>query len=560
QHASDLHALAQVASLPSVDDRLLEEVAARCSPPGGRNSASLGELARWAEERLKLARLGIAVAEDWVVVADASRLLTGCETAERELAALQAPSADELIRRYADPNDGWWRLDDLHRGLELRFDACRSGIVEHLGQPAVAALWKWSRQLAQQFADAFERSGGYAAPADVIPHHRFWSELVETGDLGETAILYVDALRLDLAEKLIGLLSQPGRTVTRRLALGSLPSKTPVGMASLLPRRGQSLVVLAKREKLRAEIGGRDVSDRPDRVAHLRQAVANLEVGELKQITESQLRAWAIARRPVLLTTLDIDNSGEIAATVAPKLFEDLIADLARWVTVLHRAGYRRVAIGTDHGFLLVPEGVSLGDVPAPQKASDVAISTRYAVGPLQTPNGCLGFDASALGYGGTARVVVPKGLTAFSVAGPRHRFIHGGLSPQECLLRFVISTQAGPPKAPVQVRLAPVPNVASLILYLQAEVTSSHGSAQARRVRVEARHGSRVVGRSDIVVYKPELELGPAEAYPRIKVTLTEPVPAVDLILLDEDSGDELDSQLGVPNVMRREADEDLL
>ena len=103
---------------------------------------------------------------------------------------------------------------------------------------------------------------------------------------------------------------------------------------------------------------------------------------------------------------------------------------------------------------------------------------------------------------------MLPKGLTAFSVGGPRHRFIHGGLSPQECVLRFVVSELAGPPRAPVQVRLSRIANVSGRILFAPVEVTPPAGPAAARRVRLEARSGDRVIGKSDTVVYKPASEL----------------------------------------------------
>jgi hypothetical protein len=416
--------------------------------------------------------------------------------------------------------------------------------------------------LAAAFAEAFEGTGQYAAGSpEVLSHHRFWSELVETGDIGETAVLFVDALRLDLAESLVGRLQQPGREVTMPLALAALPSKTPVGMAALLPRGGSSLVVLARNGKLRAEIGGRDVSDPDGRTEQLRQCVPNVEVGELKAVSETQLAQWAAARHPVVLMTRDIDDSGEIAATVSPTLFEEMVADLARWVTVLHRAGYRRVVIGTDHGFLLVPAGASFEEERGPGNSGDTTFSTRYAVGPLSGGGSCLAFAPAALGRGGTAAVVLPKGLVAFSTAGPRHKFVHGGLSPQECLLRFVTSTLAGPPRAPVQVRLSRPANIASLILFLDVEVTTPAGPAQARRVRVEARSGERCVGQSAPWTYRPQSELAAGEAYLRLKLVLTEaPPPAVDLLLIDEDSGEVLDTQAGVPNVMRRAEEDDIL
>ncbi|MBI1916470.1 MAG: PglZ domain-containing protein [Planctomycetes bacterium] len=292
QHATNLRALTTVASLPSVDDRLLEEAIARCQAAPAGSAGVWSELRDWADERLKLERWGAVIASDWEVVGRAARLLLRCQAAEEDLNSLPGNvEPDALIRRYSDHDSGWWQLDDLHRGLELRFADCRAGVVEHLGKPAVAALWKWCRRLALAFADAFERAGSYMpANPDVLPHGRFWSELVETGDLGETAVLLVDALRIDLAENLIARLQQQGRQVSSRLALASLPSKTPVGMASLLPRGGSPLVVLVKNGKLRSEIDGLDVSDPDGRKDQLQRHISNVAVAELKKIPELQLK------------------------------------------------------------------------------------------------------------------------------------------------------------------------------------------------------------------------------------------------------------------------------
>lgn len=564
QHATQLRALTTVASLPSVDDRLLEEAVARCRTASMATAPSVwAELCDWAAERLKPARSGAAARDEWLVVASAARLLLACQTAEQQLTALPtAPAPEALIRHYSDRETGWWRLDDLHRGLELRFTGCRADLVECLGKPAVAALWQWTRRLAAAFATAFEHTGQYApGSSEILPHQRFWSEMVETGAISETAVLFVDALRLDLAENLVARLhQQPGREVTSRLALAALPSKTPVGMAALLPRAGSPFMVLARNGKLRAEIGGRDVSNPDGRTEQLRQCVPNVEVGELKAVSEAQLAHWAALRHPLVLMTRDIDHSGEIAAGVSPNLFEEMVGDLARWVTVLHRAGYRRVVIGTDHGFLLVPAEASFDELSGPGNSADTTFSTRYAVGPLRGGGPCLALTPAALGRVGSAAVVLPRGLAAFRTAGPRHKFVHGGLSPQECVLRFVTSTLTGPPRAPVTVRLARPANIPSLILFLHVEVTTPTGPAQARRVRVDARSGERLVGQSTPLTYRPQSEMAADETYPRLKLVLTESSPVVDLLLLDEDSGEVLDRQAGIPNVMRRAEEDDLL
>jgi hypothetical protein len=237
-----------------------------------------------------------------------------------------------------------------------------------------------------------------------------------------------------------------------------------------------------------------------------------------------------------------------------------MVGDLARRVTVLHRAGYRRVVIGTDHGFLLIPSGVELPQRPSPGSGGETTSSTRYAVGPIWAEEDCVVFRPSQMGRTGSSNVVLPKGLTAFSVGGPRHRFVHGGLSPQECVLRFTVSEVAGPPKAPVQIRLPRIANVSSMILFIPVEVITPAGPASPRRVRIEARSGDQLIARSNAVVYKPESELAQGETHPKVEVRLTRNVARIDFILLDEDSGDVLDQQSGVPNVIRREEEEDLL
>jgi hypothetical protein len=562
QQATELRALAGVMSISSVDDRLLEEVAARCQGIAVLDSTTvLNEIGAWAEERLKLNKLGIEVAEDWLIISNATRLIKRCRAAVKELAELLTPNVDTLVAFYADPEQGWWRLDDLHRGLELRFGRCRHDVVSGIGKPAVKAYWAWAQQLASRFAAAFEASAQYVCRTPgTIPHTRFWSELVDTGNLGETAVLFVDALRIDLAESLRARLDQPNRTVYTRLALASLPSKTPVGMASLLPRADSDLIVLSKNGKLRSDISGKDVSAPAGRIDHLRSHIANIEVGELKAVSEDQLRQWASNRMPVALMTRDIDDSGEIAASVAPELFEEMVADLARSVTVLHRAGYRRVVIGTDHGFLLIPADIELPVRPSPGSGGEMTSSTRYSVGPNSADADCIGFQPSQMGRTGTSNVVLPKGLTAFGVGGPRHRFVHGGLSPQECVLRFVVSELAGPQRIPVRVRLSQIANVSSMVLFVPVEVTTPSGPAAPRRISIEARAGNRPIGRSEPVVYKPESELVANETYPKIKVLLTQNPPQVNFVLIDEDSGDILDELNGVQNVMRREDEDDLI
>jgi len=98
------------------------------------------------------------------------------------------------------------------------------------------------------------------------------------------------------------------------------------------------------------------------------------------------------------------------------------------------------------------------------------------------------------------------------------------------------------------------------MILFIPVEVITPVGPASPRRVRIEARSGSLPIGRSNTVIYKPESELLMNETYPKIELRLTKNVAQVGFVLLDEDSGDVLDEQFGVPNVIRRQDEDDLI
>ena len=107
QHATDMRALAGVMSVPSVDDRLLDDVAARCQGIAVPESTTLlNEIGAWAEERLKLNKLGMEVGEDWLVISNATRLIKRCRAAERDLAELLTPNVDTLVGFLRRPGGG----------------------------------------------------------------------------------------------------------------------------------------------------------------------------------------------------------------------------------------------------------------------------------------------------------------------------------------------------------------------------------------------------------------------------------------------------------------------
>jgi hypothetical protein len=122
----------------------------------------------------------------------------------------------------------------------------------------------------------------------------------------------------------------------------------------------------------------------------------------------------------------NIDNDGHnMGLRLAGQLATEVVR-IAEYATALNAAGWPRVRIVTDHGWLLMPggfEGVRLPPSAVIAKGSRAAILQEHAAAELAFVP--WHWDKSV-------RIAVPPGAEAFRAG---EVYSHGGLSPQECVI-----------------------------------------------------------------------------------------------------------------------------
>ncbi|HET7476202.1 MAG TPA: BREX-1 system phosphatase PglZ type B [Dermatophilaceae bacterium] len=257
----------------------------------------------------------------------------------------------------------------------------------------------------------------------------------QTGlDIGaETAVVYVDALRVDLAARVARRLSPLVAAVETRLA--AFPSLTPTGQPAVAP--------------IAVTTGGGTAFDAADdqgrslKGAVLRSALASANVQFLEwdaaEVGDPSGKAWT--------QTNSIDSLGHSHGHALADLVDQQLDLVAERVRALLDAGWRKVVIVTDHGFLLPGRPAQKVNLPLQVTEGDAARKPRVAR--LKAAAARPDFPILRWTWDSSVDMVSAPGAAAFEAG---RLYEHGGLSLQECVIPVVTVTRGDTGIAPVQI------------------------------------------------------------------------------------------------------------
>ncbi len=308
-------------------------------------------------------------------------------------------------------------------------------------------------------------------------------------DPSPTALVFLDACRLDLGWRLAQILNQgePAQRATVITAVAPVPSITPLGMSFALPVKRESLHVgLAEDGKsFRVTIDGfdGDLKWADQRRKWLKQNFDVKDWLEIEQVFDGEsLKKVGRGRRLIAVHGDELDShDGQLKITGA----DDHLRRYAQAIRKLRDAGYSRVIVLSDHGFFHwqpdddeIVDDAPAGNVLWKHRRAMVGHNLSHATAVhMQIPQSDL-------------EVVVPRSTSAFRTYGALG-FFHGGATLQEMIVPVVVATW--PMKArKVNVVLKPVGHVTSEAprVQVQAAATGQLFNADvnllARRVLVK--------------------------------------------------------------------------
>lgn len=333
--------------------------------------------------------------------------------AEVTKAALVAGTVADLQAGYAHSG---WRADDAMLAALAYVD--KPPDVEAVTAAIRATYLPWLEESArylQQQVDGSSYPGGTIASVKPFA--------VAKGD----CVLFVDGLRFDCARRLSASLELRGYQVMETMTWAALPSVTATGKAAVSPVR----------DKIRGTDDGDDfepcVANTGQSLKggyHLKKLLTDNHWTLLDRTEngDGQGHAWCEFG--------DIDSEGHTRGWKLAKHLDSLLTEVVERIATLLEAGWHRVKVVTDHGWLLMP-----GKLPTIPLSNDLTDNQWGRCAALK-PGAASRERLYPWFWNPSQQFALADGVSCY---GKSVDYNHGGLSLQECLTLELTVTPGGP-------------------------------------------------------------------------------------------------------------------
>jgi len=325
--------------------------------------------------------------------------------------ATEAPLAGASVSAVADAYTTWgWQADaavlDALAAVETSEDVAAL-------KAAIVPLYRpWLEAAATAFQQAVlgNPTQNYAAKSLEAP-------------LPGTCILFSDALRFDAAQRLVAALERRGFDCQIRWGLAALPPVTPTAKPAVLP------------------VADKVSGDAPGLTPIVKASGAPLNVLNLHKLLQEagyQVLAGVETGDPTGVAWTEIGAIDQYGHGHGCKVAVHLGAELRSMegrIAELLEAGWQRIVVVTDHGWLVMPGGLPRVELPQHltlERKGRCAVIKEGA----QTDQATVPWH-----WNHDVRIALAPGIACYE-AGKEYE--HGGLSPQECVVPVITVTVGG--------------------------------------------------------------------------------------------------------------------
>lgn len=422
---------------------------------------------------------------------------------EAELAKLSSTTnSRDIVKRYVAEN-GWHRLDLLHRRLEARVARMEEEPETEKSINLIRAkVESVLRALAERFGQALERDKWLVA--DTLHQTKIWATKVAPL-AGKVAVFHVDAMRFEMGADLAGQLPE-AKDLKVEAAIGVLPSITPLGMAALLPGAAESYSVVELSGKLGARVGGQVLTDAKARMDHLKARMpdaTDITLERLLQESPSKVQQKLGKARVIVVRSQEIDALGEKNELLARNVMDTVIGNLARAIRRLGGFGFEHFVLTADHGHQFSARKEDDMKLEAPSGGT-LELHRRCWIGKgANAPSGTVNVKAPELGYDSNLEFVFPTGIGVFHSGGGL-AYHHGGFSLQELIIPVITFRlkESGPETTGATVRISEHPEaITNRTFGVKLDVEADLLSTEPLNVRVLLISGGEEAGRAGMVI-----------------------------------------------------------
>lgn len=322
--------------------------------------------------------------------------------AEFTKTGLAAGTVDDLATNYRSYG---WKVDDgVIRALaEIENPADFEAVTTAIRSLYLPWVEESARYL-QKLVDGASYPGGTCLTAKTAPF--------SPGD----CVLFVDGLRFDAGKRLVESLEACGFEISEEPTWTALPSVTATGKAAVTPVR----------DKIRGEDSSSDFEPSVSSTGqslrggyHLKKLLTDAGWSILERSSDGDGKGMAWCEFG------DIDHEGHDRGWKLAKHIDSLILEIRKRITELLTAGWKRVRIVTDHGWLLLPGGLPKIDLPS------ALAENKWGRCASLKPGASTEERLYPWYWNPNQHFALADGVSCFKRG---EEYTHGGLSLQECL------------------------------------------------------------------------------------------------------------------------------
>jgi uncharacterized protein (TIGR02687 family) len=267
----------------------------------------------------------------------------------------------------------------------------------------------------------------------------------EIEPLNQKVVVFIsDALRYEVAHELLSELHGDVKNTAKiKYMMASIPSKTNIGMAQLLPSGD---LIYNNGEITNSSISTEGL---PNRNIILQKVKSDSLAVQFSEITSnSQEKNREIFKNSVVYVYHDIiDSTGDKRASER-RTFDvvpEAIDEIKRLVKSLHATyNVAKVIITADHGFLYNDREIEDKDLETISDPNPMTSHNRYFITSSKSQQS-LGYSiplSKTTAFNDNVFVTIPHSVNRYRKQGVGHQFVHGGGSLQEVVVPVIESSR----------------------------------------------------------------------------------------------------------------------
>ncbi|MCB0524512.1 MAG: BREX-1 system phosphatase PglZ type A [Lewinellaceae bacterium] len=260
----------------------------------------------------------------------------------------------------------------------------------------------------------------------------------------KVVVIISDGLRYEAAIELLNMLhGDPKNTADIRYQLASIPSKTSIGMAQLLPASELSF------EDGNISIEGiktEGISNRHQILSLKNPEAFGTQYSSFRNKSQEELRE--IFKNKLVYVYHDVIDARGDKSVSEDRTFlavEETLEELKKFIKSLHATyNVARVLVTADHGFLYQDRTIEEKDKETSPNGKALQNHNRFEISKEQ--------DAVSMGYklplSATTKfkddwfVTIPQSINRYKLQGVGHQYVHGGGSLQELVVPIIDSSR----------------------------------------------------------------------------------------------------------------------